>query len=761
MAAITSQPLVLNPDINDYPNPYADILEDPSGKLTLTDILTGHHAFQPYPEENRQEHPFTRSAFWLRISLLNQSEETHWYISVWGSLNKQTQVYARSGHQPRFTALPLLEHSRSAAYTFESEMGMTHTVYLRIQDQQTPLDLSFNLKNSKAMLFQVMAEDPTYVILIGGLMTLALYNMLYFIYLRDTEIFSSVIFVTAFAIEMGNQMGVWHYFKLMRDYLPLAGTSFSFIAIGSAIGFISNLLDLKKNVPFIYQWFRYSFWCCLGLALLSPFMHYGIGLAGVMGITQASATLITLGILYARHYPFPASFILAGTIFLAAMIPTVFMAAGLLPVNSYIIDFTPIAILVATILLSLTQAEQIHKKGEQLERILASSQAKDELLTTMSHELRTPMTAVAGAARLLKLTSLSTLQNEYVARLNTSSEHMLSLIDNTLDLARIDGKRLPLESIPFHLDNILQQTEQLVMEQARRKHLNLVVKNHFNASSKPVSGDPTRLKQVLLNLLSNAIKFTSQGTIKLIVTPIEITEVDVSLLFEVSDSGIGISPEQQQHLFQPFTQADHSTSRKYGGSGLGLAISHKLIDRMGGLLQVQSQADQGSRFFFTLHLPLSDLQPAGAGGMNVSSLSTEALRAFRVLLVDDNEMNRFFGQKLLTLCGVQASIAESGADALRQLQQSGFDLVFMDISMPDMDGYATTRQIRQVIPASQLPIVALTAHAIAGERERCLAAGMNDYLTKPLLHDELLKVLCTWLPGSGGSDRDRIRLAGL
>ena len=360
----------------------------------------------------------------------------------------------------------------------------------------------------------------------------------------------------------------------------------------------------------------------------------------------------------------------------------------------------------------------------------------------MSHELRTPMNSVVSAGQLLKLSKLSADQVEYVKRMNISSQHMLSLINDILDLARLDQQAVYINNKNFQLTDVLQQTEQLVADQARQKSLKLVIYNHFHPLKKQLHGDPVRLQQVLLNLLTNAIKFTEQGDVRLTITP-QAIDRNASLLFAVSDSGAGIAQESKAELFQPFLQADNSTARLHGGSGLGLAISAKLVSRMGGELQVKSELGKGSCFYFTLRLPLTDKTTE----KNRTFLPVDATNTpgkLRALLIDDNEMNRFFNSQLLESLDVATIKVSSGVQALRCLQQHTFDLVFMDVSMPGMDGYQTARSIRADLQDHKVAIIALTAHAISGERDRCLAAGMDDYLPKPFTREELRTMLCRY-----------------
>ncbi len=395
-------------------------------------------------------------------------------------------------------------------------------------------------------------------------------------------------------------------------------------------------------------------------------------------------------------------------------------------------------LLVSLTLLSLSQAEQTRLEREQAGRIVASNKAKDEFLTTMSHELRTPMNAVVSAGKLLKTTPLSSTQQGSVDRLEISSQHMLALINDILDLARIDSTLLSLENIPFHLDGLLQQTEQLLSDQAGEKGLALVVNNQFSLQDKQLIGDPTRLKQILINLISNAIKFTSKGLITVNIAIERSNKNKVDLLFAVNDTGIGLSAKQQPLLFQPFSQADNSIARKYGGSGLGLAISYKLVKRMGGKLQLKSTLGKGSCFYFTLNFPLQDSPLKNEP--DVAEESQRSIAGAHILLVDDDDLNLFFGQALLETLDIHVTTAKSGMVAIQKLQQQDFDLVLMDVSMPEMDGYEATRRIRREKQLFQLPIIALTAHVTAGEKERCLAVGMNDYVSKPFELEHLKKI---------------------
>jgi signal transduction histidine kinase len=737
--------------------PYANILEDPTGQLTLKAVTSGTDNFHA-PLNIKNNHAplsiknnhvlnmgFTQSTFWLRIQITNQSKKTDWYLHHSGGLARQVQVYLKSDDfsQPAIK-LTLMNHSRGIKFSFYSPLGSSHSLYVRVQDKQTPLVIGADLISASSMLKWIMTDYPLYSFVLGGLLVLALYNFLYFLYLRDTGFLALSFFIVAFVLEMGNHVGVLFYYTFLREFLRPVGSLFAFIAIISAMSLLYQWLNIPKNLP---QWktpFIVAFVVGVGFAIVTPFFPYSIAIAGIWAIFLLFISLVIIILFYQKGLRLPLSMGLAILVFIVSIIPSLLTGAGFIGNVGFLTDMTFVALLIALVLLSLTQAEQVRYKGQQAERIAAMNQSKDEFLTTMSHELRTPMNAVVGAGNLLKRTSLSEDQQAFVSRLNISSQHMLSLINDILDLARVDSNLLRMESIPFSLDTILGQLKQLLIEETRKHHLQLTLNNQFDPIKKQLLGDPTRLQQILLNLLSNAIKFTQEGNVSLTVIVEAVSANRVRLRLEVRDSGIGISAEQQQALFKPFSQADQSTARQYGGSGLGLAISHKLVQQMGGELNVTSRLEQGSCFFFTLNFPLQETLAETSSTTVSPTLSKTAFANLHILLVDDDEMNRFFGAKLFKAIGVQVDTADSGEQAILSLQTQHFDLVFMDVSMPGIDGYETTRRIRVEDGFSDLPIIALTAHAIAGIRERCLAAGMDDYLTKPFDVEQLEKMVRQW-----------------
>lgn len=373
-----------------------------------------------------------------------------------------------------------------------------------------------------------------------------------------------------------------------------------------------------------------------------------------------------------------------------------------------------------------------------------ASKAKGDFLTNMSHEIRTPMNAVIGLANLLGDTPLNAVQSDYLSKLRGASHTLLALINDVLDLSKIEAGKLTIEHAPFKLATTFDHLWTLVSPQATAKGLTL---KHEAETDIPefLLGDALRLGQVLLNLTGNAVKFTERGSVTVQVNRLASASDEVHLRFAVRDTGIGIDPARAAALFQPFEQADASTSRRYGGSGLGLAICRQLVSLMGGEMGVQSVPEAGSTFWFTARFGVAEAS-AWLPVAPALVVDTTPLAGLRVLVAEDNDINLEILTELLRRVGVEVQAARDGGEAV-QICSSGWpQLVLMDMQMPDIDGLAATIMLRQDARFAALPIIALTANAMSEDRDRCLAAGMNDHLPKPIDVDDLYAMLEYWRP---------------
>ncbi|MDL2275262.1 response regulator [Desulfosarcina sp. OttesenSCG-928-G10] len=403
---------------------------------------------------------------------------------------------------------------------------------------------------------------------------------------------------------------------------------------------------------------------------------------------------------------------------------------------------------------------EMRKTEEQLRRArdLAekSARAKSEFLANMSHEIRTPMNAILGMLYLLKDTGLTGQQRDYITRAEHSASLLLRIINDILDFSKIEAGHMEMETTAFSVSSLITNVKNLFHDQVTTKGIGFFTRVNPDVPSL-VLGDPLRLEQVLLNLVGNAVKFTAEGSITLAVSRKETTaENQVVLLFEVRDTGIGMHPVQAAAIFFPFTQADPSITRKYGGTGLGLAISRSLVELMKGKIWCESQLGQGSRFSFTVSVGLAaapettdagilpETDPAGQLPAAAHEKEDLSLSGMRVLLAEDNEINQMIAVELLMRKGVVVHTVKTGREALRALHEETYDLVLMDIQMPDMDGLTATAHIRVNPRHRNLPIIAMTAHAMAGDRKISMDCGMNDHLVKPIVPELLYRALRRW-----------------
>ncbi len=584
----------------------------------------------------------------------------------------------------------------------------------------------------------------------GIVIGLFFYHLFLFFLTKEKVQFFYILYVACtllfFASQQGSLFQFWPHFG---QWNHLSFYSFCLLALSSGLFFSRLFLNTKNNI-ILHKWMKYF---AIVLALLAVFHIFvptswvAIG-CSILGILVIIILFIIALKRYFEGFAEAKVFIMAWGLFLTTITAMIIMMnLGMWNINIAML-LAQLAFAAQQILLSIGLAQRINslkKQKEEKEKeaaiALAENQAKTDFLARMSHEIRTPMNAVIGVAQLLEATSLNNSQQHYIHLLKNSGKLLLGVINDILDYAKITSGNIELEKTPFNLPKILSSTYQILSTNTQSKDINLIFDIEQDIPQW-IEGDPIRLQQILFNLLSNAIKFTKQGEIRLQVKRVfQIDKNTVKLQIIISDTGIGLNKEQIKYIFSAFHQADASTTRKYGGTGLGLAISKQLIELMGGSISVNSQLGKGTQFtilvpvLLTQEIPITNpLQPILPWG---------DFYQLKVLLTEDNAVNQLIISSLLKQIGIEADIASNGEEAFSLVSKASpcYDVVLMDCEMPILNGLEATKQIRtweQHTQRKAVHIIALTAHALPEYQQRCLDAGMNDYLTKPLLLEQLM-----------------------
>jgi signal transduction histidine kinase len=653
---------------------YLELLEDPTRQLGMTQVSSAEYSHRFVPNTAAvPDFGHTQSTWWARFQV-HSDKPREWYLLLDRPIGGSVEAFVLpTGAKTR---LHSLMDYRFPVWHLQLAAGETVSVYLRVSNGKALLTLPLKLLTAEQLISSSNAEMLVFAALFAGMLVLALYNLLLFFSLRDYSYLSLVGFIGTTGMTFFRDSHLFPTFTWLSNTQHYFYAAPFALAIASAFqywGYINQ--GGNPLMARLCQWIPPLMLAIIPFVGLLPSLETLLS-GFALALIPVVITLVSMAALNG-HRPSRNAYG-AVMILILGVTPYVIVQVGWLTYDRLFVYLAQGGVLLSMLLLSFAQAEQTRCLREENGRVEATSQAKDMFLTTMSHELRTPIHAVVGIADLLHQTALSAEQRAYLDKLLASSHHLQALVDDVLDLAQIGAGRLELETMDFRLEDELEKLRQMFSLAAQQKGLTLLV-THEISPNLLLQGDLVRLKQVLVNLLGNALKFTSQGRIRLSVQQAAGKMGHIRLYFEVVDSGIGISVQQQQHLFQPFSQAESSTARQYGGTGLGLAISRKLVNLMGGKLDVVSELEKGSRFFFTLEFPVQtpSITPAPPTGMAGGHLT-----GMHILLVDDDELNRYLGKLMLDKLGVTATVAESGQVALQQLQQQRFDLVMMDISIP-------------------------------------------------------------------------------
>jgi signal transduction histidine kinase len=753
------------------------VFEDVRGTVSIDDAsspaLAQAFHLQEKPVLNAG---YSRSVFWLRLDLEYRPQAPTgpqpWLLEIAYPPLDQIELYLPDDHggfklaQRTGDSLPFV--SREIAqnnYLFKLNLqpNEPQRLYLRVQSQGSVI-VPLTLWSPIAYLEELPARIYVLGIIYGVLLVMLLYNLFIFISVRDRSYFYYIVYIGAFGLYQVSVNGAGvEYFWPNNPWWANAATPF-LIGLAAVAGcqFARSFLHTAAHSPWIDRLLMLLMACGLLSMLLALFASYAIALR----LATVLALLFTLVILAAgvlawyRGQRVARYFVFAWSAFLLGGMLNTLMVLGFLPNTFWTMYASQIGSALEVGLLSLALADRINVMKEERAELLqknalelaalnrelaASNRLKDEFLATVTHELRTPMNGVIGSLELMQTLALDIELEQYQKTAAASARDMMRMVNDILALTELQAGKLYAQNSMFSLRAWLDSLRVRYASQAADKGLNLRLELDDKLPD-TLQGDGAKLSRCVGYLLDNAIKFTTAGSVTLRVKSYPAGKGLLGLLIEVQDSGVGFNPAQAAPLYQRFQQLDGSLTREYGGLGVGLAICRQLIELLGGTLSHQSQPGQGSCFTLTVSLDL--LGQSVLNSAQVPRPQGPQLRMpaqCKVLVVEDNSINQLVLRGMLLKLGYQVRCVDNGAAALDLLRYEVVDGVLLDCQMPVMDGFATCRALRLLPGCSELPVLAVTAHSHAGDRERCLAAGMSDYLTKPLKFDTLQVVLHDWL----------------
>ncbi|NGZ87212.1 hybrid sensor histidine kinase/response regulator [Duganella aceris] len=718
-----------------------------------------------------------KEVLWLRIPVtLPAQSDGEWVLNIDYAVLNRIDVYVATGDgitqhqvignlQPEPDGMP---RGRVPAALLHLAPGVEHTLLLRVENIGSMI-LPIRFSRPDAFHAEALKEQMLQGMLTGLSLCLLLYSLAQWINLREPLFGKFALLIagfTLFSVEffgLGNQY-LWKNNVWMSIH---AGGLFALIASCGAYLFVEQALARPGKDHLFSRLMRAGAALCIASALA-----YATDIISVETLVAIVSTLglmpMLLGLpgayLRARRGDSVGIYFMIGwAVSFATSVVLSQVISGKIGANFWTMHALQFGNLFDMLVFMRILGLRTKAMQTAMLRAEEATRTKSEFLAHMSHEIRTPMNAIIGMSRLALMTQPDPKLQNYLVKILGAGEHLLAIINDILDFSKIEAGKLGLDATPFALHELLEHLTSLTTIKADAARVDLKLQIDAAVPAKLV-GDPLRLTQVLVNLTSNAVKFTERGEIVIAVELMARTAEDVSLRFSVSDTGIGMRPSQIARLFESFNQGDGSITRKYGGTGLGLSISRQLVELMGGEIKVSSTPGVGSRFSFTVRLGIADAAgvagwpasppsahvPTAAGNTAAWSAPTlpdlSALDGARILLAEDNANNREVALEFLSAARIQVDVAHHGGEAVRMVHEGDYDLVLMDIQMQEVDGLTAARRIRAIDRCKLLPIVAMTAHAMQGDREKSLAAGMNDHVTKPIEPEQLYRALLKWIP---------------